>query len=111
MKQGRDADVLKKDAFDDDDEVAQWVEPVDELKPVGHVLNGRWESRQQNGGHHEAEDAKKGLLLGRADGGNQQAEPSQGQDIKNHAAIEQEQRTLKGDSINEDTGAENDSGL
>jgi hypothetical protein len=49
---------------------------------------------KQKGRHHETENAKEGLLLRRADGGNQRPETDERDDVENHAAVKEDERTL-----------------
>jgi len=60
-------DVLEENAFDDDDEVGQRVEPVDVLQPKRHILNRGRKPGEQDCRHHKTEDSEKGLLLSGAE--------------------------------------------
>lgn len=90
-------DIALKAAFHDDQEMGEWNRLRQPLqKHCGHVLDRRGEARHQNGGHADGEGAKDGLLLGRADRGNHQADAHHRQDEQDQADKKQRNEPLNG---------------
>src|SRR5690349_11899260 len=71
------------------DEIAERVEPGDELRPARHAVDGRIQSAEQVKDHYKKERKGHGLLLRFGIGGDQQAHPENGEEVYGKKSIQQ----------------------
>ena len=88
--------VFQENSADNGHEVAQGVGIGDGLQPVRHVLDGTGETGKNGGRDQKHEGAEHCLLLGHGQGGDEQADPDDGQQEDTHAGKQQGKGAVEG---------------
>ena len=101
MGYGREAATAKEDGADGIDEVVHGVDVGGEVGPVGHGADGGEESAEQEEADDEEPHDEDGLLKGLAVVGYKEPEGGEEQGQEHGEQIDQQERPLTGDAVDE----------
>ena len=92
-----DPDPFQKDAADDDEVVAERIYISEPLDGFRHVFDGKGEAGEEHGRKDEEEGAHHRLLLGLADGGDEEPETEGAHEEKGGGAEQEREASPDGD--------------